>query len=160
MNLYNIQNNNAILSKNSIKHIIKNTNSLMNSKLYSFQKVLVPIYNFKLNNINRKKTSISFINTNPKFTINSDNLDVAKKQIYWRIRNIGQRELEMLISHWYQKYSNTMSVKDLIEFNNEVLNMDNPTMNKYFVKSDSPRQDLKYTNMILKEKITFENYNI
>ena len=101
----------------------------------------------------RFKVSVSFtINENgikPNFTLD-ENINIAKKQVYWRIRNIGQKELELLIGNWWEKNNENMKFSEISEFNKEVLEMDNPTMNKYFVKLEKPEEKLKYTYEILK----------
>lgn len=101
----------------------------------------------------RFKVGVSFtINENgikPNFTLD-ENIIIAKKQVYWRIRNIGQKELELLIGNWWEKNNENMKFSEISEFNKEVLEMDNPTMNKYFVKLEKPEEKLKYTYEILK----------
>lgn len=101
----------------------------------------------------RYNVGVSFtINENgikPNFTLD-ENINIAKKQVYWRIRNIGQKELELLIGNWWEKNNENMKFSEISEFNKEVLEMDNPTMNKYFVKLEKPEEKLKYTYEILK----------
>ena len=84
----------------------------------------------------------------PDFTLNND-ITIAKKQIYWRVRNIGQRELELLIGDWWEINSNKLTFDEIKAFNSEVLEMDNPSMNKYFVKLEEPENNLIYTRKIL-----------
>ncbi len=86
--------------------------------------------------------------TTPEFKL-SDTMETAKKQIYWRIRNIGQRELEMLIMSWYDANKDSLSINQLKEFNNEVLNMDIPEMNTYFVKLEPLLPELKFSKSIM-----------
>lgn len=83
-----------------------------------------------------------------KFTLDHD-FEVAKKQVYWRIRNIGQRELEMLIGEWFDENLSKLSLSELNEFSREVLSMENPELNHYFVKLEEVPEDLKYTKLIL-----------
>lgn len=80
----------------------------------------------------------------------SSDLETARKQVYWRIRNIGQRELEMLIGDWWEANKTTLNLQQLTQFNKEVLEMENPEMNKYFVKLDPPEENMYYTKMILR----------
>jgi succinate dehydrogenase flavin-adding protein (antitoxin of CptAB toxin-antitoxin module) len=83
----------------------------------------------------------------PKFKINiSNDYDLAKKQVFWRIRNIGQLELEFLLMKWFEQQ--TMNIGELKEFAEEVLQMENPEMNKYFVKFDAPSDTLTYVKRI------------
>lgn len=83
-----------------------------------------------------------------KFILDS-NFETAKKQVYWRIRNIGQRELEMLIGEWFEENSSKLSLAELNEFSQEVLSMENPELNKYFVKLEDVGEELKFTKLIL-----------
>jgi len=83
----------------------------------------------------------------PKFKIElSTDYELARKQVFWRIRNIGQLELEFLLMKWYEKQ--TMNIDELKSFTEEVLQMENPDMNKYFVKFDEPSENLHYVKKI------------
>jgi len=97
--------------------------------------------------------------TTPDFKL-SDTVETAKKQIYWRIRNIGQRELEMLIMSWYDTNKDNLSVNQLQEFNNEILNMDIPEMNKYFVKLEPLLPELKFSKLIMDYSKTVQINNL
>ena len=83
----------------------------------------------------------------PKFKIEiSNDIELAKKQVFWRIRNIGQLELEFLLMKWYEQQ--TMNIDELKEFTEEVLQMENPEMNKYFAKFDAPSDNHLYVKKI------------
>lgn len=83
----------------------------------------------------------------PKFKTNLINdYNTAKKQVFWRIRNIGQLELEYIVMKWYDKQE--MSLEELKGFSEEVLEMENPDMNKYFVKMVPAAEHLVYTRKI------------
>lgn len=85
--------------------------------------------------------------TIPKFKINlGSDYELAKRQVFWRIRNIGQLELEFLLMKWYEQQQ--MNMEQLEQFTKEVLEMENPEMNKYFVKFDAPPEDFHYTKKI------------
>jgi succinate dehydrogenase flavin-adding protein (antitoxin of CptAB toxin-antitoxin module) len=85
--------------------------------------------------------------TIPRFNIDlSNDFELAKKQVFWRIRNIGQLELEFLLMKWFEQQN--MNLDQLKQFTKEVLEMENPEMNKYFVKFDSPPEEYNYTKKI------------
>jgi succinate dehydrogenase flavin-adding protein (antitoxin of CptAB toxin-antitoxin module) len=85
--------------------------------------------------------------TIPRFKIDlSNEYDLAKRQVFWRIRNIGQLELEFLLMKWFDQQN--MNLDQLREFTKEVLEMENPEMNKYFVKFDAPPENFNYTKKI------------
>lgn len=85
----------------------------------------------------------------PRFKSNlSNDFETAKKQTFWRIRNIGQLELEFIVMKWYEQQK--LSLKELNEFSEEVLEMENPEMNKYFVQFESVPDEKVYTQKIQK----------
>lgn len=139
-----------LLSQN-IKDFMK-SNKIIKTKplLYcSFKSFNDDTFNHKINIVITDKDNVNetfFIK--PDFTLTND-IKIAKKQMYWRIRNVGQRELELLIGEWWDANHDKMSFEEITAFNKEVLEMDNPNMNKYFVKLDTPPEDLYYTRRIL-----------
>jgi succinate dehydrogenase flavin-adding protein (antitoxin of CptAB toxin-antitoxin module) len=83
----------------------------------------------------------------PRFKTNlSNDVATAKKQVFWRIRNIGQKELEYIIMKWYDKQN--LSYDEMKKFSEEVLEMENPDMNNYFVKMDPAPENLEFTRRI------------
>ena len=112
-------------------------------------------------NYSKESYTIDHINlSTPEFKVDS-NIDNARKQIYWRIRNIGQREIEMLVLSWYDNMKNKLSLEQLNLFNDEVLNMDLPEMNNYFIKLDIIPEELRFTSEILSySKVNPMNVNI
>jgi succinate dehydrogenase flavin-adding protein (antitoxin of CptAB toxin-antitoxin module) len=83
----------------------------------------------------------------PKFKTNlKDDLEIAKKQVFWRIRNIGQLELEHVIMKWYAEQN--LNLSELKQFSEEVLEMENPEMNMYFVQFEPAPENLNYTQKI------------
>lgn len=83
----------------------------------------------------------------PRFKTNlSNDVATAKKQVFWRIRNIGQKELEYIIMKWYDKQN--LTYEEMKKFSEEVLEMENPDMNNYFVKMDPAPENLEFTRRI------------
>lgn len=148
------------------KKIIKNTtykclitrniqNISINNYHYTAYTVNIKLYRKYISKL-FKYPSFSFSNEGrlqgeidkPDYSLSND-INIAKKQVFWRVRNIGQKELELLIGDWWEKYNNTLSLQEIKDFSKEILEMDNPTMNKYFVKLEDPSNQLIYTRKIL-----------
>jgi len=85
-----------------------------------------------------------------KINLNSD-IQIAKKQIFWRIRNMGQLEIELILMKWWDLNSHNMSMKDLKEFSEEVLEKEIPELNTYFVNYEAAPESMKYISSIQKQ---------
>jgi succinate dehydrogenase flavin-adding protein (antitoxin of CptAB toxin-antitoxin module) len=77
-----------------------------------------------------------------KIELNED-VVIAKKQVQWRIRNMGQLELEFLLLKWWEHNESRMTLSDLNQFAREVLEVENPVLNRKLVKRDEA-PDSKY----------------
>lgn len=100
------------------------------------------------NTINYKCFSLEQLDV-PKFKTNiSDDIVTARKQVFWRIRNLGQLELEYVIMRWYEEKGQNFNLEQLKSFSEEVLEMDNPDLNKYFVQLIPAGDSLEYTRQI------------
>ena len=83
------------------------------------------------------------------FKINlSDDLNTAKKQVLWRIRNFGQLELEVLIGRWAQENINNMSINELSLFTHEILEKEVIELDGYFLKNKEIPVESKYPKII------------
>ncbi len=78
----------------------------------------------------------------------SQDLETAKKQVFWRIRNLGQLELEFIVFKWYDAHSKDLGIQELKAFSEEVLEMENPDLNRYLVNMQPADASLVYTNKI------------
>ena len=85
-----------------------------------------------------------------KLNLNQD-INIAKKQIWWRIRNMGQLELEIILMRWWEKNHATMTMEEMKEFTKEVLEKEIPDLNVYFVNFKPAPESLKYTSIIQKD---------
>ena len=85
-----------------------------------------------------------------KINLNSD-IQIAKKQIFWRIRNMGQLELELILMKWWDLNSHKMNMNDLKEFAEEVLEKEIPELNTYFVNYEVAPESMKYISSIQKQ---------
>ncbi len=72
----------------------------------------------------------------------------ARKQIFWRIRNLGQLELEFIVFKWYDNHAKDLGIEELKAFSEEILEMENPDLNKYLVNMQPADPNLVFTNKI------------
>jgi len=85
----------------------------------------------------------------PKFIIEINNdINIAKKQVAWRIRNMGQLEIEFLLMKWFDKYGDEMSLDQLKNLTTEVLEQEIPELNKYLLRKEPLPQNSKYLREI------------
>ena len=85
----------------------------------------------------------------PKFKTNIlSDFEIAKKQVFWRVRNIGQLELEFVMMKWFEQQN--LNLEELRAFAEEVLEMENPDMNKYFLKFEEAPENFVFTKRIQK----------
>jgi len=79
----------------------------------------------------------------------NDDINVAKKQVKWRVRNMGQLELEVLLLKWYDKNESKLSLEDLKEFTKEVLELEIPELNKYLLQHQPLPKNSKYLDELI-----------
>lgn len=129
------------------KNLAKNFKLVNKDRLVVFRKTF-GLSNYKLfTSTKDSQGEVEF--EAPKFKTNlNDDYEIAKKQVFWRLRNIGQKELEYLIMKWYDDQN--MNLEELKKFSEEILEMENPEMNKYFVNFQPAPSNLVYTQKIQK----------
>jgi succinate dehydrogenase flavin-adding protein (antitoxin of CptAB toxin-antitoxin module) len=85
----------------------------------------------------------------PKFHITlSNDINIARKQVFWRVRNMGQLELEVILSRWWEKNESTLNLEEMNKFVKDVLEVEIPDLNKYFVNFQPAGEELGYINKI------------
>ena len=105
--------------------------------------------NFFKQDINQTAPNISFKEP-PKFKILvDDDISIARKQISWRVRNMGQSEIEFILMKWYNKNESNMSIDELKKFTIEVLELEIPDLNRYFIKKEQLPENSKYLKEIV-----------
>ncbi len=86
----------------------------------------------------------------PKFKIVlHEDITIAKRQVWWRIRNMGQLEIEVLLLRWYKTQEENLNLNDLREFTTEVLEVELPVLNKYLLQSETLPENSKYLKTII-----------
>jgi succinate dehydrogenase flavin-adding protein (antitoxin of CptAB toxin-antitoxin module) len=85
----------------------------------------------------------------PTFKTNvQNNINIAKKQLFWRIRNMGQLEIELILQKWWDKNKDKLTLEDMKAFSQEVLEMENPDLNNYLVNQIPAPDNLKFMKEI------------
>ena len=78
----------------------------------------------------------------------------------YRCSHIGTKELEIILRDWLTMNQDSFSYKDIEEFDDEILNMENPSLQRYLVNGEpvEPLHDGKYMR-ILKEYMNARKRN-
>jgi succinate dehydrogenase flavin-adding protein (antitoxin of CptAB toxin-antitoxin module) len=84
-----------------------------------------------------------FISIFKRFCIKDVN--ILKKSLYWRLRNLGQLEVELIIMNWYKNNENSFKENDLKEFYDEMNQIETNEMNDYFIKLKNVPNNKKYS---------------
>ena len=85
-----------------------------------------------------------------KINLNED-INIAKKQIFWRLRNMGQLELEIILLRWWEQNNSKMTLNELKDFTKEVLEKEIPELNTYFINYQPAPEEMTYINIIQKQ---------
>ncbi|CDW86288.1 UNKNOWN [Stylonychia lemnae] len=72
-----------------------------------------------------------------------------KRQLYYRCSHIGTKELEIILGDWLKLNMHNMSYADLEEFDNNILDIENPQLQRYFVNGE-PIKDFHLNNKYVK----------
>ena len=74
------------------------------------------------------------------------------RQLKYRSGHIGTKELEILLMDWLTLYGDDLSYEDLEEYDNDILNMENPSLQRYFIEGRpllEEDKDNKYLKIII-----------
>eukprot|EP00352_Strombidinopsis_acuminata_P004665 CAMPEP_0176349962 /NCGR_PEP_ID=MMETSP0126-20121128/9091_1 /TAXON_ID=141414 ORGANISM="Strombidinopsis acuminatum, Strain SPMC142" /NCGR_SAMPLE_ID=MMETSP0126 /ASSEMBLY_ACC=CAM_ASM_000229 /LENGTH=114 /DNA_ID=CAMNT_0017699681 /DNA_START=258 /DNA_END=602 /DNA_ORIENTATION=+ len=76
--------------------------------------------------------------------------DAYLRQIKYRCGYIGTKEIEILLRDYLHLHSENMSYEDLSAFDDEVLNIENPQLQRYFVNGENllDQHDTKYLRIL------------
>ena len=77
--------------------------------------------------------------------------DALLRQITYRVGHIGTKELEIILRDYITLYGGKMSYEELDQFDDEILNMENPSLNRYLVNQEPIEQEhnLKYVRELV-----------
>ena len=63
-----------------------------------------------------------------KYSIKPTEIDGYKRQIFYRSKHIGTKELEIILSDWLILNMDKMTYADLEEFDENILDIENPQL--------------------------------
>ena len=78
-------------------------------------------------------------------------LDGYRRQIVYRCGHIGTKELEIVLRDYLELYAKSMTYEELEEFDANILDVENPQMQRYLMNGDVilPEHDNKYMNILV-----------
>ena len=86
-----------------------------------------------------------------KYSARPSDANAYRKQIKYRCGHIGTKELEIVLRDWLELHSDSMSYDELEEFDNNILDIENPQLQRYLMNGDDilPDHDNKYMNILM-----------
>ena len=85
-----------------------------------------------------------------KFSIQPADIDAYKRQIMYRCTHIGTKELEIVLGDYLKINMDNMSYKECEEFDEQIISMENPSMQRYLINGDAvlPEHDTKWIRIL------------
>ena len=79
-------------------------------------------------------------------------ISAYRRQIKYRCGHIGTKELEIVLRDWLDLHAEGMTYAELEQFDADVLDLENPSMQRYLMNGDPllPEHDNKYMNILVK----------
>lgn len=74
-----------------------------------------------------------------KYSQKPAEIDGYKRQIMYRSKHIGTKELEIILSDWLTLNMDKMTYGDLEQFDSDILDMENPQLQRYLVNGEALR---------------------
>ena len=68
-----------------------------------------------------------------KYSSKPKDIDAYRRQIFYRCGHIGTKELEIVLRDWLRLNQETMSYEDLEQFDSDILDIENPQLQRYLV---------------------------
>ena len=78
-------------------------------------------------------------------------INAYRKQITYRLGHIGTKELEIVFRDWLELNADKMTYEDLEQFDAEILDIENPQLQRYLMNGDDllPEHDCKYMRLLV-----------
>ena len=78
-------------------------------------------------------------------------VNAYRKQIKYRLGHIGTKELEIVFRDWLDLHAHEMSYAELEEFDDNILDIENPQLQRYLMNGEDilPEHDNKYMNVLV-----------
>ena len=86
-----------------------------------------------------------------KYSAVPQDIDAYRRQIFYRCGHIGTKELEIVLMDWLEINMPKMTYDELAQFDAEVLDIENPSLQRYLMNGDSilPEHDNHYINTLV-----------
>ena len=86
-----------------------------------------------------------------KYSTRPTEIGGYKRQIIYRSVHIGTKELEIVLGDWLSINIDKLSYADLIEFDQNVLDIENPSLQRYLMNGEDllPQHNNKYMNILM-----------
>ena len=77
-------------------------------------------------------------------------LNAYRRQLHYRCTHIGTKELEIVLGDWLTINSATLSYDELEQFDDQILDMENPLLQRYLLNGEdlAEEHDLKYVKVL------------
>tara|TARA_B110000285_G_C14685552_1_gene406678 strand:+ start:169 stop:561 length:393 start_codon:yes stop_codon:yes gene_type:complete len=87
-----------------------------------------------------------------RFSKQPEDLEAYKRQVMYRSSHIGTKELEIILSDWLKINQDSLSYKDVEEYDHQILSVENPSLQRYLINGEGvlPEHDNKYMRILLK----------
>ena len=76
-----------------------------------------------------------------KFSQKPEDIDAFKRQVMYRSAHIGTKELEIVLRDWLILNQDKMSYADVEQFDDEILGMENPQLQRYIVNGEPVQKE-------------------
>ena len=86
-----------------------------------------------------------------RFSQKPTDLNAYRRQVMFRCSHIGTKELEILLRDYLLINQDKMTYEDLEEFDNEIVSVENPSLQRYLVEGQKilPEHDTKYMRILM-----------
>ena len=74
-----------------------------------------------------------------KYSAKPIEIDAYKRQLFDRCTHIGTKELEIVLGDWLKLNMHKLNYQDLEEFDSDVLDVENPQLQRYLVNGEPLR---------------------
>jgi len=85
------------------------------------------------------------------FSTKPEDIDAYRRQITYRCSHIGTKELEIVLKDYLTLNSAQMTYEELEQFDADVLDIENPQMQRYLMNGEDllPQHDNKYMRILV-----------
>ena len=86
-----------------------------------------------------------------QYSSKPEDRDAFLRQITYRVGYIGTKELEIILRDYITLYGDKMSYEDLEQFDEEIISIENPSLQRYLVNMEplEPEHNTKYVRELV-----------